>query len=1013
MSRYNMNGLSDGFLTGLKIGESIKESKVQERLSGFKGKYASYQKEKDADIKADETATGLMQKYQIDPSSAAYYNIYEEARRGASLSSIEKLIMDNKKGWSDLEAQTDAAGIPDVVTPNTVEQTNAALTDASESLEVASPQVAVVTNDEQMADLDVNGISGATTLSENLPDQMVMSESSNNSSASFTDSKGRTFAGELGMGQMRLDDFKAATGVAYTPEDMATLTEAQKKELSDWHFGDIQSWLDTSGVSEYIGQDVVVNGETIQITPDGIAGMAHLGGKTGAMNFLAGGGQSNPNDELGTKLSDYLAKFQGGGGATQTASADNTPPQGSLTEAVQRDQQGDTEGGIFGWFKARYETGIENSILQKTGLANIDQFNAIMASGTGKEGYTPIRRGTGEMLPIKLVDKDGRGKTGFVDAIFASNQPIPELGGRSALEIDANGSAEERASLIAYTEKLWENETYVDRSATKTASAIILDAFTRSDTAYLEASTIMTRLAGLGRDLTAAEIDERTEASSIIQARIKSLDDEKDVTLKASYFDTIYQSPAWASLETVIEKYDGRDRSSLSSEELEELETAQGSTRTMLASAELAWKSATSTSEDGMNSYSASNFNADSIEYERIVSKNAEGGTLTLAEQQMLETFPLTKAAYQTATAKPSDDDPVETVVSYTNASGQTVTSNFFRTLEADGAFTYTGANGAVLDTGTILQVSTTEADKQTSADLARISSSTIVPLRESYSAVVDLGSKAKALTAKVAQYESILTATGSLNSVGNSFFTELNTFVEFLGGEDLRTMTSTQLTQAVEDFNAGSNSGGFDKDASLVYKQFQADMVRFIFAVGRAEGQAGNGFSNQDYRVLKNSVQAGNSFQSFTSTLKSLVSKHWETHDALVASAAREPEVIRQLQRSRAVPETDYLSPTVLTNAERFSEGSVANGTAAQSTVDAYNWSNTDTGRIEVSKIGKNNNLDAYLTNLDRSGFSSQAAEIKEEIAQKEAEGWTEWYIQMVPDGSGGSETQFIGVTR
>ena len=80
---------------------------------------------------------------------------------------------------------------------------------------------------------------------------------------------------------------------------------------------------------------------------------------------------------------------------------------------------------------------------------------------------------------------------------------------------------------------------------------------------------------------------------------------------------------------------------------------------------------------------------------------------------------------------------------------------------------------------------------------------------------------------------------------------------------------------------------------------------------------------------------------------------------------------------------------------------------------MDAYNWSNTDTGRIEVSKIGKNNNLDVYLTNLDRSGFSSQAAEIKEEIAQKEAEGWTEWYIQMVPDGSGGSETQFIGVTR
>ena len=1009
MSRYNMNGLSDGFLTGLKIGESIKESRVQERLSGFRGKYASYQAEKDADIKADETTTGLMQKYDIDPSSAAYFNIYEEARRGASLSSIERLIVDNREGWSDLEAQTGAVETPEVVTPDTIAQTNAALTDASKSMDVVSPQEAVATTDEQMADIVVDGTAGATTLSEGLPAQMVMSESSNDANASFTDSKGRTFAGELGMGQQRLDDFKAATGVAYTPADMATLTEAQKKELSDWHFGDIESWLNSSGVSKYVGQDVVVNGETIPITADGIAGMAHLGGKTGAMNFLSGGGQSNPNDELGTQLSDYLIKFQGGSGATQTTSVDETPPQGSLTEAVQQDQQGATEGGVFGWFKARYETGIENSILQETGLANIDQFNAIMASGGG--GYTPIRRGTGEMLPIKLVDKDGRGKTGFVDAIFDSGQPIPELGGKSALEIDASGSAEERASLIAYTEKLWENETYVDRSAPKTASAIILDAFTKSDPDYLEASAIMISLAGLGRDLTDAEIKERTDASSIIQARIKSLDDEKDVTLKASYLDTVYQSPAWDSLERVIEKYDGRDRSSLSSDELAELGEAQDSTRTMLASAELAWKSATSISEDGKSSYSASNFNADSIEYERIVSKNAEGGTLTPTEQQMLETFPLTRSAYQTATAKPSNDDPVETVVSYTNASGQTVTSNFFRTTDANGAFVYTGADGAALDTGTILQVSTTDADKQLSADLARISSSTIVPLRESYSAVVDLGSKAKSLTSKVAQYESILTATGSLNSVGNSLFRELNTFVEFLGGEELRQMTSAQLTQAVEGFNAESNSGGFDKDASLVYKQFQADMVRFIFAVGRAEGQAGNGFSNQDYRVLKNSVQAGNSFQSFTTTLKSLVSKHWETHDALVMSAAREPEVIRLLQKARAVPETDFMSATVLTNAERFSEGSVANGTAAQSTMDAYNWSNTETGRILIAKIGQKNNTDIFFG--QGSLPDDIQTQIKSEIADMESQGWTEWYVQLVPRPDGTSETEVIGVSR
>ena len=132
MSRYRMYGLSDGFIKGLQIGEAIKTSRVKEQLAGFKAKYAGYKGEQAKDLEADDVTTRLMDKYDIPSDSAAYNNIYDAARLGQSVSSIEQMIQNNQSSWAALEAKKDnlTAPIDGVATPATdlADQTNAALT---------------------------------------------------------------------------------------------------------------------------------------------------------------------------------------------------------------------------------------------------------------------------------------------------------------------------------------------------------------------------------------------------------------------------------------------------------------------------------------------------------------------------------------------------------------------------------------------------------------------------------------------------------------------------------------------------------------------------------------------------------------------------------------------------------------------------------------------------------------------------------------------------------------------
>ena len=134
-------------------------------------------------------------------------------------------------------------------------------------------------------------------------ERLTASESSGKSDAEITVADGRRFGGKLQFGEARMRDYQRSTGTSFTQDEFKADPALQDK-VAAWHFADIDKAIAGLGDAAE-GYD-----------RDGLKGVAHLGGVTGMKRFVRSNGEYNPADELGTSLSDYYAKFSGGGPTT-------------------------------------------------------------------------------------------------------------------------------------------------------------------------------------------------------------------------------------------------------------------------------------------------------------------------------------------------------------------------------------------------------------------------------------------------------------------------------------------------------------------------------------------------------------------------------------------------------------------------------------------------------------------------------------------------------------------------
>lgn len=126
--------------------------------------------------------------------------------------------------------------------------------------------------------------------------KMAMSESSGDPNATITIDDGRTFTGLYQFGDARLSDYRKATGAKFTTQEFKEDEQLQQK-VAEWHFQDLAEAVDALG------------SEADSYDRDGLMAVAHLGGVGGMKKYVRTNGQYDPQDALGTSLSDYYDKF--------------------------------------------------------------------------------------------------------------------------------------------------------------------------------------------------------------------------------------------------------------------------------------------------------------------------------------------------------------------------------------------------------------------------------------------------------------------------------------------------------------------------------------------------------------------------------------------------------------------------------------------------------------------------------------------------------------------------------
>lgn len=118
-----------------------------------------------------------------------------------------------------------------------------------------------------------------------------------------------------------------------------------------------------------------------KLDPNGLRGVAHLGGVASMRRFVSSGGLYDPQDANGTHLSDYYQKFSGPGGAAALASA-HGHPDGPLPPAPAAGVQYASRGPVPGESRSMTDASGGGAVAGPTG----EGVDAVIGRLRGEQG---------------------------------------------------------------------------------------------------------------------------------------------------------------------------------------------------------------------------------------------------------------------------------------------------------------------------------------------------------------------------------------------------------------------------------------------------------------------------------------------------------------------------------------------------------------------------------------------------------------------------------------------------
>lgn len=269
-----------------------------------------------------------------------------------------------------------------------------------------------------------------------------------------------------------------------------------------------------------------------------------------------------------------------------------------------------------------------------------------------------------------------------------------------------------------------------------------------------------------------------------------------------------------------------------------------------------------------------------------------------LNEKPSLEAA-LTAAA--TLTEKPSDKPRFNVMYTKTDENGNSVT------LQGEGEKIFgddgnlTGfkllGSGEVLPPNEVRNVITLDDRKARAKAIAE--ASTVYPKVEQANIAATVAVENFMALDRMAydNPEILTTLVGKGSALGQSFVVEMSSIVDLLGGlqeqdpnankESLLDAMNAKVTELIDDKKISKKTGN-------AYKEFNAAIIRSVFASGRALGQEGNGFSNQDYRVISSSLKNANSYEAFSNNLRKFSTELYSGWNATAIQAQNNP-IIRK----------------------------------------------------------------------------------------------------------------------
>ena len=354
----------------------------------------------------------------------------------------------------------------------------------------------------------------------------------------------------------------------------------------------------------------------------------------------------------------------------------------------------------------------------------------------------------------------------------------------------------------------------------------------------------------------------------------------------------------------------------------------------MLENFEKNWNDQTN-SKSGSETYTASNFAAEVAKYEEMLLSD-DPAKVQEAEEWMATVKPTREAALQQAAiASSAPADAQELSIRYTDDGGNTIIGT--GTQNEDGTYNVVGVQGKV-GQDRIQSVTTPEVLKQR-ASAVQAASQIYKPVRDLRSAVSVSVSGAYELDRIAARNESVLTITGGALSFFDEAKTEIRTALELVGDQgrqgNSRDSVLAAVNQRAEDFIQANNLTG---EAAQAYREFNAAVIRYVFAAGKALGQEGNGFSNSDYNNIFKSIVNSNSYEAFSNNLRNFSRTQTATLQETINNNRDDGLILQALEYPGA---REFIDPVFVSVEESYQTASGARDPRH------FSWLNSRAGAI------------------------------------------------------------------